>query len=170
MLNSRVTWTVQFGCELCVCGRNFTNRLLHQLLQFTMLAVVQPITRHLTMLCCHCVLILPVAIGCFQTVYHCMPTNSSCRDKTCSFRESSHTFRLHFPNTCVPKLSPELYLHSLLLIHCVELDFLTILLRSHQSFSITVTCFWQQRITSTTTKSCKDLIHRIFSNLENIWT
>jgi len=142
-----------------VRGRNFTNCLFFWLVQFTLIAIVQPIIRHLTMLCCHCVLTLPVAIKCFQTVYHSMSTNSSCRDKTCSFSESSHTFHLHFPSTCVTNLSPELYLHSLLRIYCVEFNFVTILIGPHLSVSIAVTCFWQQSITSTTPKSCKDLIY-----------
>jgi len=127
--------------------------------QFTLLAIVQPATRHLTMLCCHCVLTLPITIKCFQTVYHSMSTNSSCRDETCSFRESLHTFRRHFPSSCVPKLSPGLYLHTLLRIYYVELNLGTILIRCHLSVSITVACFWQQTITSTTTKPCKGLIY-----------
>jgi hypothetical protein len=98
-------------------------------------------TRHLTMLCCHCVLTLPITIKCFQTVYHSMSTNSSSRDKTCSFRESSHTFCLYFPSTCVPKLSPELYLHSLLRIYCFELNLGTILIRPRLSVSVIDTCF-----------------------------
>ena len=116
-------------------------------------------TVHLTMLCCHCVLTLPIAIKCFQIVYHSMSTNSISRGKTCSFRELSHTFRLRFPITCVPKLSPELYLHSLLRIYCFELNLGTILIRPRLSVSVIVTCLWQQRITSTTTKSCKNLIY-----------
>jgi len=57
--------------------------------------------------CDHCILTMPAG---FLTACHTVSTLSCGSEKTCSARESSHTFPLHFPTVCGRKAEHGTYL------------------------------------------------------------